>query len=68
MRSSPAIKKAKCADCSSLVCFPWRREDLRDVELFVWLCGPCRYLRDNPDAARMRTNRKPRKPQSETLF
>jgi hypothetical protein len=64
----PAINRPKCADCSSLVCFPWRRDELPDVELFVWLCGPCHYLRDRPDASRTRKESKPRKPQSEMLF
>jgi hypothetical protein len=59
----PRINKPKCADCSSTLCFPWRREEFPDAEVFVW-----RYLRDHPDALRTRRIRKPRKPQSETLF
>lgn len=69
----PAGGKAPfCADCGGADCFPWPN----GVGGHDWLCGSCKWVRDNPDAPRAQhppglpsTWRARRgKPQKDSLF
>ncbi len=65
----PNDKRPHCKDCGiGGIVHPWRRTDQPDLQIFVWLCGSCKYKRDHPDTIPMPAVRKPKVPQKETLL
>jgi hypothetical protein len=62
----------KCADCGNgTKVHPYRGEEGSKFGGYVWLCGDCKYRRENPDAApyvKLPAERRGRWKQKETLF
>lgn len=61
-------RKARCEDCGSAACFPYR---VAGRQGYVWLCGSCFFLLEHPDASRatpLPRERRAKRLQKETLF
>lgn len=66
----------RCEDCGLTKCHPYQRKDVEADGIgtsygYGWLCGDCKFKRENPDAPappKMPWERRPRALQKERLF